>query len=119
MTAPNAELAYKVLDHIDADPRAWRQSEWIGESDCGTVACFAGWAVLLSGATIHSAGEVVVDGPEELIGLDVPEAADRLLNISPKIFPLDAADPYDGLLARDALGEAIARIFGPRPAATS
>jgi len=119
VTAPNAELAYRVLDHIDAHPEQWRQSQWVGVADCGTIACFAGWTVLLSGATVHPAGEVVADGPEELIGMDVPDAADKLLGISPKTLPLIVADPYDGLLTREELGKAIAEIFGPRPAVTS
>src|SRR6478752_211362 len=54
MTAPtpNAELAYRVLDQVDADPASWDQSKWfyrpLGAS-FGTAACFAGWTSLLSG----------------------------------------------------------------------
>jgi hypothetical protein len=57
MTAPtpNAELAYKVLDHIDAHPQQWRQGWWFTELDCGTAACFAGWACVLSGYKPHVA----------------------------------------------------------------
>ena len=40
-SAPNAELAYRVLDHIDANPQQWDQGRWIGQAECGTVACFA------------------------------------------------------------------------------
>jgi hypothetical protein len=49
MAAPNATLAYRVLDHIDADPDRHDQNVWVERTDCGTVACFAGWVVLLSG----------------------------------------------------------------------
>lgn len=35
-TKPNAELAYAVLDQIDAHPETWDQGDW----DCGTTACF-------------------------------------------------------------------------------
>lgn len=117
MTAPtpNAALAYKVLDHIDGRPELWNQGLWVGESDCGTVACFAGWAVLLSGCRVN-ADSVVIDGPPELVNLDVDQAADRLLGLDFRV--LDR-DPYDGLLRRDELGEIVAEIFGPRPAATS
>lgn len=48
MSSPNAELAYRVLDFIDADPESWQQAVWI-RHECGTIACFAGWACLLSG----------------------------------------------------------------------
>lgn len=113
---PNAELAYKVLDHIDADPKSWDQGLWVRKTDCGTVACFAGWAVLLSGATVEEFDGEITDGPAELIGLDVPTAADRLLGISPNTLPEGSIDPYDGLLRRGDLGEIVAEIFGPRPA---
>lgn len=117
-TKPNAELAYRVLDHIDAEPKGWEQGMWIGKSDCGTVACFAGWAVLLSGCQVDSerAFEEVVGGPAELIGKGIPQAADILLGISiDYLRERDLPDPYDGLHSRESLGAAIAEIFGPRP----
>lgn len=45
MTTPNAELAYRVLDHIDAHPESWIQKTWW----CGSGGCFAGWTAELSG----------------------------------------------------------------------
>lgn len=43
------DRAYAVLDHIEAQPDLWRQEIYIGRTECGTVACFAGWTALLFG----------------------------------------------------------------------
>lgn len=113
-TKPNAELAWRVLDHIDAHPEKWSQGVWVGESDCGTVACFAGLAVLLSGG--HMVRGDVVAGLGELDGKYLWQAADILLGIGYEYLNHhDLPDPYDGLHTRDSLGVAIAEIFGSRP----
>jgi hypothetical protein len=110
MTAPtpNAELAYAVLDHIDAHPEQWRQGEW--------AACFAGWAVRLSGVQLDAGTDRVFDGPAELLGLEIDEAADRLLGITTELLnEREHGDPYDGLHTRESLGSVVAEIFGTRP----
>lgn len=112
---PNTELAYRVLDHIDAHPELWRQSSWLDESECGTTACFAGWAVLLSGCKVSEdeyCDNVVHEGPAEVVGMSIPRAADTLLGIDPDTLPVD---PYDGLNTREELGSAVIQVFGPRP----
>lgn len=125
MTAPNAELAYRVLDHIDAHPETWDQSSWV----CGTTACFAGWAVRLSGAEIEQSdpdeidSAVVVGGPAELIGAEVRDAAVNLLG-SYCVAPRNLDDHRPGNLfsdsnTREDLGELVAEIFGPRPDVTA
>jgi len=115
-TTPNAELAWRVLDHIDAHPEQWNQGQWIGEAECGTVGCFAGWAVMLSGGRRDPDSGLVV-GLADLDGFDVWEAADALLGIGPDYLnDRGLPDPYDGLRSRESLGEAVAEIFGPRPA---
>lgn len=119
MTAPNAELAYKVLDHIDANPNEWKQSTW----QCGSAACFAGWAIRLSGGTLSERPiPDVVKGPEELIGLVVDEAAYRVLGIDDVTAGDLGNDDDDWLFGedntRDDLGRLVAEIFGPRPAVT-
>jgi len=113
---PNAELAYRVLDYIDANPKLWRQAVWVGERpECGTVACFAGRTVLLSGCKLDD-DLIVVDGPPELIGKTVGQAADILLGINTDLLnERNHRDPYDGLLTRKELGDIVAEIFGPRP----
>jgi len=48
-----AELLAATMSHIEANPERHNQSDWmrVGMS-CGTAACLAGWAVLLSGVPI-------------------------------------------------------------------
>lgn len=122
---PNAELAWRVLDHIDAHPESWDQTTWV----CGTTACFAGWAVRLSGAEIEQTdpheidSAVVVSGPVNLIGAEVRDAAVNLLG-SYCVAPRDLDDDRPGNLFsdrndREDLGRLVAEIFGPRPAVTA
>lgn len=121
MTTPNAELAYKVLDHIDAHPELWQQYLYIGRAECGTVACFAGWTVLLSGGKPrHWSGrsnavtdEVIFDGKEE----NVSYRAQLLLDADRRVREgeVDEEDLFDGQNTREDLGRLVAEIFGPRP----
>lgn len=114
MTTPNTDLAYRVLDHIDAHPETWHQLSWMTE--CGTKFCFAGWAINLSGGTLHP-HLTVASGPEEIIGLDVEEAANRLLGIDNNDTAHD--DLYDGFNTREDLGRIVEELFGPRPPAVT
>lgn len=56
-TTINVPLLMKTLQavrHEAAKPVSeslWNQSEFFAETDCGTVRCFAGWAVTLAGHT--------------------------------------------------------------------
>jgi hypothetical protein len=126
---PNAELAYRVLDQIDAHPEQWDQTRWWKPADmapgvsCGTAGCFAGWAVSLSGGQM-ARGDVTADvrvesGLDEWSGAYVPVAAAALLGL-----PMD--DPWSEDEAehqelfhenntREDLGRLVAEIFGPRP----
>lgn len=124
MTAPNAELAYAVLDQIDLHPETWNQGTW----DCGTAACFAGWAVRLSGGVADtdpnsdSEGTVII-GPPGLVGLDVQDAAIHVLGTSGWTPSPDYPEEMDWLFSadnyREDLGRMVAEIFGPRPEPTS
>lgn len=136
MTAPtpNAELAYKVLDYIEAHPEQHDQDEFLHASreldelfdrrefvpvttdvviqHCGTTACFAGWTALLSGKTLHASGNVRDDDGRTI---DIERAAADLLGIDQEA----ACDLFYGA---DDLGEvrdAVAEIFGPRPDAAA
>jgi hypothetical protein len=119
VTAPNAALAYAVLDQIDAHPETWNQGTW----DCGTAACFAGWAVRLAGGevdplTVATGDPIVATGPEEIVGLAVDLAAERVLRSNCRIEADDACDDEDLFYAsntRADLGRLVAEIFGPRP----
>lgn len=114
MTTPYAALAYQVLDHIDAHPEQWKQSMWIGQAECGTVGCFAGWVCLLSGEEPDSeeylgimlrSGMIIPDKAEELLG------ANRFVDLGVD----DEHDLFDEGNTREDLGRLVAEIFGPRP----
>jgi hypothetical protein len=127
--ALNAELAYRVLDHIDAHPEQHDQGLWFAEKyECGTVACFAGWTAMLAGGRLAKvkdewdfATTVIVGGlPEELIGKHVSYAAAVLLGIAEDLDDEDEAQAlriFNGHNTREDLGELVAETFGPRPAA--
>lgn len=117
MAEPNAELAYKVLDHIDAHPEQWKQDTWV--TDCGTSFCFAGWALELTGHTLR---DYEVDG-RQLMQLDddpqvvsgtVRLAASRELGLSNWV----AEGLFEAENTREDLGYMVAEIFGPRPHTT-
>jgi len=118
---PNAALAYRVLDHIDANPLEWDQRVW----QCGSAACFAGWAVRLSGGTLTSERGIpeVTEGPEDIVGLPVDEAAYAVLGMDADIAGDFGNEDDDWLFdednTRDDLGRLVAEIFGPRPAVTA
>lgn len=68
----NRELALKIVEHLEAEPRRFDMLDWVSQSPlipglpyerefdpppfdpppCGTVMCFAGWACVLSGHKI-------------------------------------------------------------------
>jgi hypothetical protein len=117
MTEPNAELAYKVLDHIDAHPEQWNQGDWLGKTSCGTAGCFAGWAVVLAGL------DLLFDEPDPefpdyspalfVIGADgqrdIPSAARDVLGLKESGFLFSPVN------TRKGLGIIVAELFGPRP----
>lgn len=119
MTTPNAELAYKVLDHIDAHPELWRQDIYIGKAECGTVACFAGWACILSGEKpkFRSWNRFSTDVLDAAEFVFVGDRAEELLRANRYV---DEGTDYESDLfaefnTRWDLGRLVAEIFGPRP----
>lgn len=46
---PNIEELRLTLKEIEHDPAMWDQAEWLCETECGTVGCFAGRTVLRHG----------------------------------------------------------------------
>lgn len=118
MTTPNAELAYRVLDHIDAHPRSHMQDVWVATTPCGTIACFAGWACLLNGDQVVYADEdevetddVFVDGAHAFIA----DRAAALLGIEPDGGGRTGYRLFEPRNNRETLGELVEEIFGPRP----
>lgn len=121
VNAPNAELAYKVLDlalansaHLDMDQ--W-SSGLVDLSDltaqgCGTTACYAGWTAAHAGYKVHISGNLY-DASGDHAASSVETFAARLLGITDE----QADDLF--YVDEDDLPDAVAEIFGPRPAATS
>jgi hypothetical protein len=121
---PNAELAWRVLDHIDAHPEQWNQGLYIGKAECGTVGCFAGWTVLLSGAqpiygatTGYQTAYIEVDGRFKHVG----DYAEELLGVSR--WADEGTDEEWDLFhegnTREDLERLVGQMFGPRPTAST
>lgn len=128
---PNLPLLRKVLDHIDAHPNEWYQSEWGIRTDsypltfidgnapaCGTAFCIAGHAAVMSGATPvwGEEGNLSYIRPPGGGFADVQEFARKALGLTH-----DEASSLDGLFAaendRDEIqrhAEAIAARAGER-----
>jgi hypothetical protein len=69
----NKDLLRETLAYIEVHPEEWDQRQWI----CGTSACFAGRACLLSGAQpCDWGGKVVQPNDEEETGLVVAQDSD-------------------------------------------
>lgn len=123
-TPEQAALAWRVIDQIEAEPKAHRQEWWLTVTACGTQACYAGWASLLAGDEIavenaepgwSGTGErswvrytnrngVVVSGhvserARDLLGLDIAEGS--IL--------------FSGANSLRTLRGMVERLYGPRP----
>lgn len=118
MATPDAELAYKTLDLIKANPDAFNMADWFDSRDdeaielddltdggCGTTACFAGWAIALSG---YKLGGGIWRGDEHL-GYSYEQFATKLLRLDP-----DRAN-YLFYVQDGEIADAVAEVFGPRP----
>lgn len=119
-TTPNAVLAYKTLDHIEAHPETWNQREWW----CDTGGCFAGWAVHLAGLEVRrvpfTSGYVVREAPGRLVPIE--KAAMEVLGIHSTCDCADggcAPHPFDASNTLDDLRAIVLREFGPRPGASA
>lgn len=71
----NIELLQQTMQHIKDHPEEHNQATWINISKCGTAACFAGRAALLSGRRTWEALRIGYDGGAQLLGLSLEEAA--------------------------------------------
>jgi hypothetical protein len=65
----NAELLEQVMQFIVDNPERHRQTTWFRHDRCGTAACFAGWACMLSGKTEEWMAEHFEWGPVNGISL--------------------------------------------------
>jgi len=112
-TKPNAELAYRVLDHIDANPKSWDQGVWW----CGTSGCFAGWTCALSGEQPerdYANGIYVPERAAQLLGFETRDDMDVVTDVAGEQSWLFSPDN-----TREDLGRMVAEIFGPRPGGAS
>src|SRR6267142_5039862 len=81
----NVRLIRKIIKHILAEPNRYYQADWvqtarpgseIGDGQtfakCGTAACIAGWAYLLStkDADPHERSHVIMETAENNLGID-------------------------------------------------
>ncbi len=74
----NDELIDKVIDYIREHPEEWNQDVWGFKAPCGTEACFAGHALLLSGYTFEHGFR----DPEGCSIWGVPDTARELLGVT-------------------------------------
>lgn len=116
MPTPNAALARRVLEHIEAHPDSWLQSLWAQRSECGTTYCFAGWTIALTNpdAQFHFvdrgtwvAADVLIPGTGG--HQEIPEAARNLLNLS----QYAAGQLFDARNSLDDLRAMVAELESP------
>lgn len=67
MPKPNVALLEETLTYIRDHPEEWNQNTWGAgaTTSCGTPACFAGRAIVLSGKTVkkgYNLPSIVLDG---------------------------------------------------------
>jgi hypothetical protein len=118
---PNAELAWRTYDAINANPAHFNMDNWVEargtvtigleqltDPECGTTACFAGWAIALSGYQLTPNREVI--RANRMIPDDMPSFAASLLRIT----EYEASDLFY-VDNEDFNAELVEEIFGPRP----
>lgn len=123
---PNAELAYRTLDAIDAHRAHFNMNSWadggsiddrpIGLDEltdnnshrCKTTACFAGWAVALSGYQLGPHADVI-DTSGDRVHHDIGDFAANLLGLD------NETGGYLFYVEDDEINGAVERVFGPRP----
>lgn len=119
-------LAWAVLDHIEDNPRCHDQWSWVSElSDgrgCGTVACVAGWTVVLAGGTLLPTGRVAIGIPDRPLLRYEPEAVsldtDEVASVAMTLLGLDsqrALALFDEYNSVADLRRLVEHYFGPRP----
>jgi hypothetical protein len=122
---PNAELAWRTYDAINANPAHFDMDNWVQARSvatidleqltgpgCGTTACFAGWALALSGYQLTPNREVIL--ANRMIPKSIPELAADLLRIG----EYEAGDLFY-VDNEEFNAELIEQVFGPRPGGAS
>lgn len=106
MSVPNVELLQQVMQHIEDHPAQHDQGIWLNE--CGTAACFAGWACLLSGWQVSPAFDCSVGSvmsPDTLVEKPALDAASDLLGLdaidADVLFSANNTRPMLALMVKD------------------
>lgn len=94
MPERNVELLERTMQYIVDHPEAHKQHRWFARADCGTAACYAGWACLLSGYKVED-----IKGPHSF-NLVAPDGAEVPL----AVLEVDEHRPGVSKEARDLLG---------------
>jgi hypothetical protein len=55
----------KELEFVSAHTELWEQGCWIGQNECGTVACLAGWTVIHAGYEPYGRNMSFVEMPAD------------------------------------------------------
>lgn len=103
----NYALIEQVWQYIQDHPRQHRQNSWFSANSCGTTACFAGWATLLSGYKTVGVSLVRRPGGDRLY---VSEVARDLLGLTFEegkvLFAGSNGRPMMALMVKDLLNGA-------------
>ncbi len=114
----NWDNAEKVLDAIDAEPKAFDMRAWQGIGVCGTTRCIAGWAAHLAGWKLTNQAYTATRGTMaggdyehspvwkvavDFLGLDVSEKDIQYSETGP--FLSCESDVYFNLFSPYAFGE--------------
>jgi hypothetical protein len=100
----NVELLEQTMRHIIDHPETHDQSIWI--SACGTTACFAGWACLLSGNHRDKYWPTYFD--------DVTTGFLHTQDLAPKLLDIDedtAGELFDGSNTVDDLQRIVKQLI--------
>ena len=108
----NVELLERTMQFIDDHPERHDQRSYGYRKKCGTFACFAGWACVLSGGVTWTKQH---DGSKRLIQVrDLPTslAAQRLLGLDDRearaLFAVDNTSEVLKLMVKDLVnGDAL------------
>lgn len=81
LPVPNLPLLRKVLDHIDAHPEEWQQATYGTGTACGTAACIAGHAMLMSGYDFNPTDEIFSRPDGSIVEFE-PDEGQTILGIT-------------------------------------
>lgn len=125
-------LAYEVWDAIQKNRHHFDMAYWakksvddlwsdnvisladlLGDRECGTTACLAGWTATMAGYRVAEGGAVMSAEGGMVINPDVADFAAGLLGLAKR-----EAD-YLFLCADEEIEERFVEVFGPRPDPTA